>query len=160
MAMAGKVQSPEKELRFTRAGQATLFWLLSAVCAAVTVTLAATSLYREVNPELPHPAWALPPLVLAGVAAWLAVRLTRHAYLILSPWGIEIFPFFRPMTGMQLVVWQEVDAAEVNPALTRLTLHRDAEKTSGIHLSLRPIRKDRRELLAKAVIGRAQSGRS
>jgi hypothetical protein len=160
MAMAGKVQSPEKELRFTRAGQATLFWLLSAVCTAVAVTLVATSLYRSVNPELPHPAWALLPAVLAGVAAWLAVRLTRHAYLILSPLGIEIFPFFRPMTGMQLVVWQEVDTAEVNAAMTRLTLHRDEEKTSGIHLSLRPIRKDRRELLAKAVIGRAQSGRS
>ncbi len=158
--MAGKVQSPEKELRFTRAGQATLFWLLSAVCTAVAVTLVATSLYRSVNPELPHPAWALLPAVLAGVAAWLAVRLTRHAYLILSPLGIEIFPFFRPMTGMQLVVWQEVDTAEVNAAMTRLTLHRDEEKTSGIHLSLRPIRKDRRELLAKAVIGRAQSGRS
>jgi hypothetical protein len=160
MAMAGKVQSPEKELRFTRAGQATLFWLLSAMCTAMAVTLVATSLYRNVNPELPHLAWAMLPAVLAGFAAWLAVRLTRHAYLILSPLGIEIFPFFRPMTGMQLVVWQEVDTAEVNTTLTRLTLHRDAEKTSGIHLSLRPIRKDRRELLAKAVIGRTQSGRS
>lgn len=158
--MAGKVQSPEKELRFTRSGQATHFGLLSAVCASMTLTLVATSLYREVNPELPHPAWALVPLGFAAFSAWLAVRLTRHAYLILSPLGIEIFPFYRPMTEMQLIVWQEVDSAEVNTALTRLTLHRDAEKTSGIHLSLRPIRKDRRELLAKAVIGRAQSGRN
>ena len=31
-------------------------------------------------------------------------------------------------------------------------------KSSGIHLSLRPIRADRRELLAKAVIGRLQAG--
>lgn len=160
MAMAGKVQSPEKELRFTRSGQAIHFSLLSAVCTAMAVTLVATSLYRGVNPELPHPGWALLPASLAGGAAWLAVRLTRHAYLILSPLGIEIFPFYRPMTEMQLVVWQEVDAAEVNAAMTRLTLHRDAEKTSGIHLSLRPIRKDRRELLAKAVIGRAHAGKA
>ncbi len=157
--MAGQVQSPEKELRFTRSGQAALFWLLAAVCAAVAMTLAATSIYRDTNPDLPHPAWALVPLGLAVLAARLAVGLTRHAYLILTPLGIEIFPFFRPAEGMKLVVWQEVDAAEVNAEMTRLTLHHDAAKTSGIHLSLKPVRKDRRDLLAKAVIGRAQAGR-
>lgn len=160
MAMAGKVQSPEKKLQFTRSGQATHFGLLSALCTSIAVTLLATSLYPEIHPELPHLAWALASLSLAGVAAWLAVRQTRHAYLILSPLGIDIFPFFRPITSMQLVVWQEVDAAEVNPSMTWLTLHRDAVKSSDIHLSLRPIRRDRRELLAKAVIGRAQSSRS
>jgi hypothetical protein len=154
--MAGQVQSPEKELRFTRSGQSTLFWLLSAVCTTMAVTLTATSFYRDINPQLPHPAWALVPLVLAGLAGRLAVRLTRHAYLILTPLGIEIFPFFRPVAGMQLIVWQGVDAAEVNAALTRLTLHHDAEKSSGIHISLRPVRKDRREMLAMAVIGRAR----
>ena len=158
--MAGQVQSPEKELRFTRSGQAALFWLLSAVCAAVAVTLLATSIYRATNPELPHPAWALLPLGLAVIAARLAVGLTRHAYLILTPLGIEIFPFFRPAKGMKLVVWQEVDEAEVNAQMTLLTLHHDAAKSSGIHLSLKPIRKDRRDLLAKAVIGRARAGRS
>ncbi len=102
--MAGQVQSPEKELRFTRSGQAALFWLLAAVCAAVAMTLAATSIYRDTNPDLPHPAWALVPLGLAVLAARLAVGLTRHAYLILTPLGIEIFPFFRPAEGMKLVV--------------------------------------------------------
>ena len=152
--MAGQVQSPEKELRFTRSGQAALFWVLSAVMVAVAVTLAATSIYRDVNPDLPHPAWALLPLVLAVASIRLAINLTRHAYLILTPLGIEIFPFFRPAAGMTLVTWQEVAAAEVDAAMTRLTLHHDAAKTSGIHLSLRPVRTDRRELLAKAVIGR------
>lgn len=158
--MAGQVQSPEKELRFTRSGQAALFWLLSAVCAAVAMTLVATSIYRDANPELPHPAWALVPLAIAGIAARLAVSLTRHAYLILTPLGIEIFPFFRPAEGMRMVVWQEVDEAEVNAEMTLLTLHHDAAKSSGIHLSLRPVRKDRRELLATAVIGRARAGRA
>jgi hypothetical protein len=59
---------------------------------------------------------------------------------------------------MRLVVWQEVAAAEVNTRTTVLTLHHDAAKTSGIHLSLKPIRADRRRLLAKAVIGRASGG--
>jgi hypothetical protein len=156
--MAAGVQAPEKELRFTRSGQAIAFWVASAVLTAVCVTLAATSIYRDVNPQVPHPAWALAPLALAAVAARQAVNLTRHAYLILTPLGIEIFPFFRPSAGMRLVVWQEVDTAEVNADGSVLTLHHDAAKTSGIHLSLKPIRADRRMLIAKAVIGRVAKG--
>jgi hypothetical protein len=152
--MAGKVQSPEKELRFTRSAQASLFWVGAAVFAAVGITLLATAIYRDINPALPYPAWALLPLACAGFLVHTAVRLTRHAYLILTPLGIEIFPFFRPADGMRLIIWQEIDHAEVNEKATRLTLHHDSGKTSGIHLSLTPIRADRRTLLAKAVIGR------
>ena len=124
------------------------------------MTLAATATYRDINPELPHPAWALPPLALAVACARLAVGLTRHAYLILTPLGIEIFPFFRPAAGMRLVAWQEIAEAEVNADATLLTLHYDAARTSGIHLSLKPIRADRRALLAKAVNGRVAARRS
>ncbi len=152
--MAAKVQSPEKELRFTRSGQAGLFWVAAAVLTAAGITLLATAIYRDINPQLPHPAWALLPLALAAVTAGVAAGLTRHAYLILTPLGIEIFPFYKPAQGMRLVLWQEVDHAEVNPQNTRLTLHHDAAKTSGIHLSLGPVRRDRRGLLTKAVIGR------
>jgi lysylphosphatidylglycerol synthetase-like protein (DUF2156 family) len=152
--MAGKIQSPEKELRFTRSGQASVFWIASAVLTAVGVTLLATAIYRDINPEIPHPLWALLPFAFAAFMAHTAVSLTRHAYLILTPLGIEIFPFFRPSAGMQLITWQEIDHAEVDEKTTRLTLHHDAGKSSGIHLSLTPIRADRRTLLAKAVIGR------
>lgn len=152
--MAAKIQSPEKELRFTRSGQAILFWLGAAVAAAVSITMLLSSFYRDINPELPHPVWALLPLSLAVLMVRTAVFLTRHAYLILTPLGIEIFPFFRPASGMALVTWQEIDHAEVDDKLSRLTLHRNAEKSSGIHLSLTPIRADRRTLLAKAVIER------
>lgn len=152
--MVASVQSPEKELRFTRSGQASVFWVLAAVLAAVAITLLATAIYRDVNPAIPHPAWALMPIAFSAFMARTAVKLTRHAYLILTPLGIEIFPFFRPADGMRLVAWQEVGAAEVDENLTRLTLHHDAAKTSGIHLSLKPIRADRRSLLAKAVLGR------
>ncbi len=157
--MARQVESPEKELRFTRSGQAPVFWLISAVSAAVAVTIGATSIYRDINPELPHPAWLLVPLALALVAGRLAAGLTRHAYLILTPLGIEIFPLFRPASGMRLVVWQEIHSAEVDERAGRLTLHHDAERSSGIHLSLKPVRADRRELLAKAVLGRVGAGR-
>ncbi len=152
--MGANIQSPEKELRFTRSGQAALFWVLAAMLAAIGITMVATAFYRDINPEIPHPVWALIPLGLAAGVARLAIGLTRHAYLILTPLGIEIFPFFRPAEGMRLVTWQEVSAAEVDEPATRLTLHHDAAKTSGIHLSLLPIRADRRSLLAKAVLGR------
>jgi hypothetical protein len=150
----GAVQSPEKELRFTRSGQAVGFWILGAVLTAVAVTLAATSIYRDINPLLPHPAWTMVPLTAAVVSTRLAAYLTRHAYLILTPLGIEIFPFFKPASGMRLVLWQELDSAEADPLLARLTLHHDAAKTSGIHLSLRPVLRDRRALLVKAVTER------
>lgn len=152
--MAATIQSPEKELRFTRSGQASHFWVGAAVLTSVGITLLATSIYRDINPQLPHPVWASVPLLLAAVMARLAVGMTRHAYLILTPLGIEIFPFFRPAEGMRLVLWQEVDHAEVDKKASYLTLHHDAGKSSGIHLSLTPIRADRRTLLAKAVLGR------
>lgn len=152
--MPEKVQSPEKELRFTRSGQAVGFWIASAVMVASAVTILASSIYRYDVPKLPHPAWALLPLALAWLSARVAFRMTKHAYLIFTPLGVEIFPLFRPESSMRLVLWQEIQAAETDEALTRLTLHHDAEKTSGIHLSLSPIRKDRRVLLAKAISGR------
>jgi hypothetical protein len=61
---------------------------------------------------------------------------------------------------MQLVVWQEIDSMETDAALKRLTLHRDAARTSGVHLSLRPVRADRRPLLAKAVEGRLKAAKA
>jgi len=154
--MAAGVPSSVKELRFTRSGQAVAFWIMAAVCTAVAVTLAASAIYRDHNPQLPHPAWALVPLALAVLAARTAAGMTRHAYLILTPLGIEILPLFRPAAAMRLVVWQEIAAAQINAAATVLTLHHDAAKTSGIHLSLRPIRADLRALVVKAVIGRVR----
>ncbi len=152
--MAAQIQSPEKELRFTRSGQATLFWLAAATLMGIGVTILATAYYRDINPRVPHAAWASIPLAAAAGLIRLTLSLTRHAYLILTPLGIEIFPFFRPAQSMQLVMWQELHHAEVSSNFHRLTLHRDAQESSGIHLSLRPISRDRRALLAKAVLGR------
>lgn len=157
--MAGMVQSPDKELRFTRSGQAVVFWVSAAVLAAVAMTLLATAIYRDINPQLPHPAWALIPSGLALLALKFAVQLTKHAYLILTPLGIEIFPFFRPASGMRLVTWQEIDSAEVSSDRTLLTLHHDASKSSGIYLSLRPVRLDRRDFLIQAVLKRTAVNR-
>jgi hypothetical protein len=152
--MAGGIQSPEKELRFTRARQAVPFWVLGAVASMAAVTLLATAAYRSVNPALPHPLWALVPAVVAAGTLRLALHLTRRAYLILTPLGMEIFPFFRPAAGMRLIPWQEIDEVELDEGAGRLTLHCNRERTAGIHLSLRPVPRERWSLLAKAVSGR------
>lgn len=152
------IQSPEKEIRFTRAGQAQAVWLAAAVLVGVVVTMLASAHYREADPRVPHQLWALLPLALAVAAVRLAIRLTRHAYLILTPLGIEIFPLFRPEKTMRMVLWQEVAAIDIDADLRRLSLHHNPEKTSGIHLSLAPIRRDRRALLAKAISGRLSPG--
>ncbi len=149
------VAEPQKELRFTRAGQAAGFWIAAAVCIMAALVFFLLMPHRAENPALPHPAWGLIPLALAALSVRIAWRCTKHAYILLSPIGVEIFPFFRPETGMQVIPWAQIAAAEIGDS--RLTLHFSADRTSGIHLSLSPVAKDRRELLAKAVRGRIPS---
>jgi hypothetical protein len=146
------VAEPTKELRFTRAGQATGFWIAAAVAIMAGLVFFLLIPYRADNPQLPHPAWGLAPLALAAVLIRIAWHCTKHAYILFSPIGVEIFPFFRPATGMQVIPWAQIAAADIDDS--RLTLHFSAEKTGGIHLSLSPIAKDRRELLVRAIRGR------
>jgi hypothetical protein len=153
------IADPQKELRFTRSGQAVAFCVAGAIFCGVAATLLATAYYRDTNPELPHPAWAAPCFVFALVAFIVARHLTKHAYLILTPMGLEVFPFFRPQTGMQVVFWQEISAAEIDPGEKLLTLHYNTEKSAGMHLSLSPVRKKLRSLLATAVIRRVQNNK-
>lgn len=151
------VAEPHKELRFTRAGQAAVFWMGAAVAATAGLVFLLLIPYRSEHPELPHPGWSAIPIILAWVLTRLAWRCARHAYILLSPIGIEIFPFFRPDANLQVVPWAQIDDAEVND--TRLTLHFNPEKTSGIHLSLAPLSRNARQLLAAAIRGRMSSGR-
>jgi hypothetical protein len=146
------VAEPQKELRFTRAGQAVVFWIAAAACIMAGLVFFLIAPYRADTPELPHPAWGLVPIGLGLILMRLAWHCAKYAYLLLSPIGIEIFPFFRPGTNMQVIPWAQIAAADIDAK--RLTLHFSAEKTSGIHLSLSPIAKDRRALLAKAIQGR------
>ena len=151
---APRVAAPEKELRFTRSGQAVWFWIGAMLLVAAATVILVMGGGRLTQPERIHPAWAAVPLVGAWLATRVALRLTRHAYLILTPLGIEIFPFFRPADGMRMVSWGEIADAETDGTLRRLTLHFDAAHTAGVHLSLAPIREELRPLLAKAVLGR------
>lgn len=146
------VAESHKELRFTRAGQATGLAIATSMLVITAVLFFGLARYRPDNPQLPHPAWGVLPLVLAIVSARLAWRCAKHAYLLLTPLGVEIFPFFRPAKGMQVILWSEIADAEIDS--NRLTLHFTAEKTAGVHLSLSPISRPKRLLLATAIQGR------
>ncbi|MDB4754814.1 hypothetical protein OAF84_06000, partial [Akkermansiaceae bacterium] len=96
----------------------------------------------------------LPFLVLAWLLARVALHCTRHAYIILTPMGIEIFPLLKPEKNLNLIYWTELDHADFSEDLTLAKLHRDAEESSGAVLSLKPILAKQRPLLKKALEGR------
>lgn len=146
------IAEPHKELRFTRAGQGTGFGIAGAIAIMAGITLFAIGPYRGINPALPHPAWGILPLLAGLLLMRTAVRCARHAYILLTPIGVEIFPFFRPQANMQVIPWAQIAAADIDDS--QLTLHFSMDKTAGIHLSLKPLRPARRELLARAIRGR------
>jgi hypothetical protein len=145
------MKSPEKELRFTRARQAVLFWVLGVVLVLMAAGVAILSWWQLKSP----PPWWLALFPLAGGlgAFWLAVRLTRHAYLLLSPVGVEIFPFWKPTEHFQLIPWGEIAAADFSPDDRWLTLTLAGYEDVKVILTLEPIPLPARMLLIKAVTG-------
>ena len=95
----------------------------------------------------------LPGLILTFGFFRVGLRCTRHAYLILSPLGIEIFPFIKPEKNLQIIYWSEVVAADFSADSKRMILHFNEEKKSGVVVSLSPIPLVRRHLLEEAVLG-------
>ena len=150
------VVDPEKELRFTRAGQALHFYSLSVVFFSISMAIfiLSTQDWTVTGPMLAEPFWiwlCIPGMILCFIFLRLGIWCTRHAYVILSPLGIEIFPFFRAQKNLQIVYWGEV--ADVDIDDRQMVLHFTEEKQSGIVASLSPISRKRRPLLQKALLG-------
>lgn len=145
------VAEPHKELRFTRSSQARMFFLLASALVTVAIFLVAGAFTPGL--DLP-PWWALLPLLPAAPLFVLAYRCIRHAYLILTPLGVEIFPFFNPRKNLQVLYWSEIDHAEVSDDQRTLTIHFNAERSSGVNATLTPIAASRRPLLVRAIEGR------
>ena len=148
------IAEPEKELRFTRARQARLFYGLAVITfsASMAIFILATQDWGMGGPLLKGWWWlCLPGLSLCYLMLRLGLRCTRHAYIILSPLGVEIFPFFRARKNLQVIYWSQLADAEVKEG--QLFLHFTAEKSSGVIASLKPIPAERRRMLAKAVAG-------
>ena len=150
------IAEPEKELRFTRAAQAPLFFGASAVVfeARTAVFILSTQDWGMDDPPLESWWWlCVPGLLLCYAMIRLGLRCTRHAYIILSPLGVEIFPFFKAKENLQVIYWSQVADAEFTSDAKNLVLHFTEEKKSGVIASLKPIPAGRRHLLEEALLG-------
>lgn len=150
-----KIDQSFKELRFTRARQATHLYLVAALFGIFGVSLA-LSLYIHHGPNdaffKQYISWSLLPLTISLVTLRCAIHCVRHAYLLLTPMGIEIFPFFKPHKNLQVLYWAEIHAAEISNK--ELTLHTNAEHSAGVVVSLKPIAPAQICLLQKAINSR------
>jgi hypothetical protein len=155
-----KIAEPHKELRFTRARQAMtfLFLGLAFVMAAIFLWVKATPIVGNAagdEPLIRSHLWGFVPLLVAIWCFWVAAHCARHAFLILTPLGIEIFPFWFPSKNMQVVYWTEVATAHVSEDSKTLTI--DREGGGGAVVSLAPVSAKQRPLLKRAVEGRIAS---
>jgi hypothetical protein len=145
------MEKPFKELRFTRSQQAITFVMAGVVFFSITAGLMVMWFSHVNGPNSPW--WAVLPLVASWASFRLAARLTKHAYLLLSPIGIEVFPFFRPAQNMTLFSWAEIQHAEVSDDEKLLTLTLAGYQDSKVIISLAPIKPKSRPFLARAVRG-------
>lgn len=155
------VAEPEKELRFTRGSQAPLFYMISAltVCGGMALMILSTQNWGMDEPPLKDWWWLAIPDILVGF--WflrLGMRCSKHAYIILTPLAVEIFPFFNARKNLRVVYWSEVHDAEVKDG--KLMLHFSEHKDSGVVASLQPIPPRQRDLLKTAVDGLMNQRRS
>lgn len=145
------VEEPHKELRFTRGAQATLFAVVAAVACGASAAIIILNFISK-DPLLSW-WWAVLPLLVAALFARLAFRCARHAYIILTPLGIEIFPFFNARENLQVLYWSQIADAEINEN-QQLVIHFNEEQSAGVVASLTPISPARRILLERAIEGR------
>ena len=144
------VADTEKEVRFTRSHQAVAWWLTgvvlvtAALACGVAAFLPAPWGVLELRPFW----WVLLIFLLIAVLCFrVAFRCLKHAYLIFSPIGVEIFPFKKPEANLDVVAWAEIDHLEIRNHF--LFLHFNQEETSGKAISLKPISRKKWEMVER-----------
>ncbi|QQL45590.1 hypothetical protein [Sulfuriroseicoccus oceanibius] len=147
---------PEKELRFTRSRQAAGFAAVGGLAMAGLIVAAVNHWQAAATGLTPTIAWwwMIPLAVVAAAGFWAAAFLTVHAYLLLTPLGIEIFPFWRPATNFRIIHWSEIKRLQIDEAPPHLTI--DLKGGGGVVLSLAPLTHRSRTLLRRALEGRTQ----
>jgi len=141
------VEEPEKELRFTRSAQAQTFYICASLLLVSSVTFIAIAYV-----EGPISYWmACIPILLALPLLYIGYRCNRYAYILLTPLGVEIFPFRKARENLQVIYWSQIDQAEVKD--DHLFLHFDKEQTGGVVATLKPILPHRRLLMKQAIEG-------
>jgi hypothetical protein len=119
-----EVASPEQELRFTRSRQALTFLTagITALCLAGVIFFTASPGAGNQSGAVHSSWWALFALTPAALCLWMVVHCMRHAFIILTPLGIELFPFWLPARNMQVIYWAEIKEAGVSGNLKTFTI--------------------------------------
>ncbi len=146
----------QKEIRFTRNAQAAHFFLLSLGCLCPGLTLCLLSLNVwsvSTGPVLENGWYALVPAPFVILFALAGVHLAKHAYIIFSPVGIELFPFFFPSKHMQVLYWSEVAGIDLAPDERLLEITLAGEPESKVFVTAAPLSRHSRSLLVKTVAG-------
>lgn len=149
------IAEPEKEIRFTRSAQATVFLVAAVLCCALCICtlFCAFVNWGYTDYTFTNYWWvSLFPLIPAFILYRIGIHCIKHAYIILTPMGVELFPFWKPQKNLQVIFWSDIDHADVEGNL--LKLHNDAEETGGTIISLKPIIRNQHHLLARAINGR------
>ncbi|WP_018968786.1 hypothetical protein [Rubritalea marina] len=149
------VSASHKEIRFTRSKQGSQFFLLASIFGALAVALASTMFTHWGPFDIDFQRyiwWALAPLLPTLLCLRIAIYCLRHAYLILTPLGVEVLPLWKPSQHHQLLYWAQIDHATITSR--HLTLHFNQDESAGVVLSLAPFNKTQISLLRKAIQSR------
>jgi hypothetical protein len=155
-----KITEPEKELRFTRARQALTFVAFGGIFLCITFWMwfSNTTLNGQAINEISiRLVITLILFSLSLICFWAAVNCVRHAFIILTPLGIELFPFWFPSKNLQVIYWTEIDNAIVTGDMK--TLEIQCQGGSKVFVALAPITADRLPYLKRAIEGRIEQSK-
>ena len=147
-----------KEIRFTRSGQSVTFFLISIGLFAIGVGVYVLSVdfgWESQPPRLDSPWWGLIALPFVVASGWLGLHLAKHAYMIFSPVGIEVFPFYKPSDNMQVLYWSEVLDVDLTDdgKMLEVTLLGEGEHRPKVIITTAPLSPNSRKLMTKTIAG-------
>ena len=154
------IKEPEKELRFTRSRQAITF-VVAGFSSLCIIGFLWFKVYFNVLETAQTGSLVFPILIsialliLGTLFFWVAIHCTQHAMIILSPLGLELFPFWFPVKNFRMLYWSEIDNAKISQNMKLLTI--DCNNGSKLFISLTPISFSHRQYLKVAIDGRLQA---
>lgn len=143
------------ELRFTRNQQALMPVLLALLCFLGAVFCC---FYGIMNAEwgIAHEwKWFAAGFLLIALSVGLfmfAYRCLRHAYLILSPVGIEVFPLWKVDQHFRVFHWSEIKALYFDDAVIKI----DLKQGGGAVLTFAPLAEKAKKMAQQALACRAK----
>jgi len=151
------IQEPEKELRFTRSRQAITFLGAGLISLCILGFIWFRVYFNGLENNQNGPLFVAILLsvfliTMAGLFFLVAIHCTQHAFIILSPLGLELFPFWFPVKNFRMLYWSEINDAAINEDMNLLSI--ECNNGSKIFISIKPIPTNIRSYLKTAIEGR------